>query len=271
MDIPTSTLAQQALRPTELFVQETGSGTPLLLIHGLMVSGEMYRPALPGLAQHHHLIVPDLRGYGHSRALPGPYTVTQLADDLARLLDDLGIDTAVDVLGYSQGGAVAQQLAYARPDRVRGLVLACTYAYNMLSLREHMEGIALPWLIRILGLRRLAGMVSGAGGGARMSPEIERWFQGILTDNDQSRMVEASQAMTAFDSRPWLDQIVCPTLVIAGAEDTAVPLAHAQMLVQGIPGAQLRMVDGAGHTLLWTHTEVFTKLVNEFLASLSGS
>src|SRR5262249_4912993 len=151
------------------------------------------------------------------------------ARDLAQLLDDLQVDT-VHILGYSQGGAVAQQLAHDYPKRVRGLVLACTYAYNMLSRRERLEGMLAPWLVRILGMRRLAGLVILGGGGQRLSPETARWLQGILAANDKARMVEAVEAMKAFDSRPWLYQIACPTLVIAGATDTAVPLTHAQML-----------------------------------------
>src|SRR5262245_30378250 len=125
------------ITPT-LFFQRSGAGTPLLLIHGLMVTGAMYDPVLPALSAHYHVIVPDLRGHGHSGALPGPYRVEQLARDLAQLLGNLQIDAA-HVLGYSQGGAVAQQFAHDYPRRVRGLVLACTYAYNMLSRREQVE------------------------------------------------------------------------------------------------------------------------------------
>jgi pimeloyl-ACP methyl ester carboxylesterase len=82
-------------------------------------------------------------------------------------------------------------------------------------------------------------------------------------------MVAAVEAMKAFDSRPWLREITCPTLVIAGAEDTAVPMAHAHMLAQGIPGAQLHVIDGAGHTLIWTHTETFVQVVEAFLSSVN--
>jgi len=249
-----------------LFVQQSGAGSALLLIHGLMVSGAMYQGVLPTLAIDYHVIVPDLRGHGRSGALPGPYSVEQLSRDLAQLLDDLQVDSA-HVLGYSQGGAVAQQFARDYPTRVRGLILACTYAYNMLSRRERVEGMLSPWLVRILGMRRLARLLfSGVGGGQRMPPETARWLEGILAANDKARMVAAVEAMKAFDSRPWLREITCPTLVIAGAADTAVPRAHADMLVQGIPNAQLRVIDGAGHTLIWTHTEIFVQVVNAFLA-----
>src|SRR5919202_4054957 len=128
---------QPAPIATTLFVHQSGAGTPLLLIHGLMVSGAMYQPVLPALTTHYRVIVPDLRGHGRSGALPGPYRVEQLARDLAQLLDDLHLDSA-HVLGYSQGGAVAQQFAHDYPRRVRSLLLACTFAYNMLSRRERL-------------------------------------------------------------------------------------------------------------------------------------
>jgi pimeloyl-ACP methyl ester carboxylesterase len=261
--------AEPAPVATTLFVEQVGAGPPLLLIHGLMVSGAMYQGVLPAFATHYRVVVPDLRGHGRSGALPGPYSVEQLARDLARLLDDLHLDAA-HVLGYSQGGAVAQQFAHDYPTRVRGLVLGCTYAYNMLSRRERLEGMLAPWFVRILGMRRLARLLfSGVGGGQRLPPEIADWLEGILAANDTARMVAAVEAMKAFDSRPWLNQIACPTLVIAGAEDTAVPLAHAHMLAQGIPSAQLRVIDGAGHTLIWTHTEIFVQVVEAFLASVN--
>jgi 3-oxoadipate enol-lactonase len=266
---PAHTSAQPALTPAPLFVEQSGAGPPLLLIHGLMVSGAMYQGVLPALASHYRLIVPDLRGHGRSGALGGPYSVEQLARDLVQLLDDLHLDAA-HVLGYSQGGAVAQQFARDYPTRVRGLILGCTFAYNMLSRRERLEGMLAPWFVRILGMRQLARLLfSGVGGGQRLPSETARWLEGILAANDTARMVAAVEAMKAFDSRSWLQQITCPTLVIAGAEDTAVPLAHARMLVQGIPGAQLRVVDGAGHPLIWTHTEIFIQVVEAFLASVN--
>jgi len=248
------------------YLDSGGAGPPLLLIHGLMVSGAMYEPVLPALTRHYRVIVPDLRGHGHSGALSGPYRVEQLAGDMVQLLNDLQID-AVNVLGYSQGGAVAQQFAHDYPKRVRRLVLACTFAYNMLSRRERLEGMLAPWLVRILGVRRMGRLAIDNGGGQRVPPETAHWLEEIIAANDKVRMVAAVEAMKAFDSRSWLHPITSPTLVIAGAQDEAVPFAHAQMLVQGIPGAQLRVVDGAGHFLIFTHTDIFVQAVEAFLAS----
>jgi pimeloyl-ACP methyl ester carboxylesterase len=245
-----------------------GDGAPLLLIHGVMVSGAMYEPVLPALTTCYRVIVPDLRGHGHSSTIPGPYHVEQLAHDLAQLLDNLQID-AVNVLGYSQGGAVAQQFAHDYPKHVHSLILSCTFAYNMHSRREQLEGMISPGLVRILGVRRMGRLAINSGGGLRVPPETTRWLEEIIAANDTARMVAAIKAMNAFDGRSWLHQIKCPTLVIAGAEDEAVPLVHAQMLGLGIPDAQLRMIDGAGHFLIFTHTDVFVQAVEAFLASVN--
>src|SRR5690349_9961316 len=112
-----------------LYVNEYGSGSPLLLVHGVTVTGEMFEPVVEHFAQRHRVIVPDMRGHGRSRAIPPPYTAAQLAADLAYLLDHLGIESTA-VLGYSQGGAIAQQFALDYPRRCNRLILACTYAFN---------------------------------------------------------------------------------------------------------------------------------------------
>jgi pimeloyl-ACP methyl ester carboxylesterase len=120
-----------ALASSELlYFTERGSGAPLLLVHRLMVTGEMFEPVTGQLATRHRVIVPDLRGHGRSRGLPPPCTAAQLASDPSRLLDHLGIGSTA-TLGYSQGGAIAQQLVLDHPKRWDHLVLACTYACNM--------------------------------------------------------------------------------------------------------------------------------------------
>ena len=90
----------------------------------------MFDPVVERLSARHRLIIPDLRGHGQSRGLPPPYTATVLAADLARLLDYLAVGSA-DVLGYSHGGAIAQQLVLDYPARCDRLVLVCTYSYGI--------------------------------------------------------------------------------------------------------------------------------------------
>src|SRR6266540_2896754 len=247
-----------------LYFTERGSGSPLLLVHGLMVTGEMFEPVIERFATRHRVIIPDLRGHGRRRGLPPPYHTAQLASDLARLLDHLGIDSTA-VLGYSQGGAIAQQLVLDHPKRCDRLVLACTYAFNMATFREWLEGHLAPLLIRVLSLRRFAKLISQAT--KQLNKERADWLAGLIADQDQKLMLTAWKEMMAFDSRKRLAEIRCPTLVIAGSKDLGVPIHHAKMLHDGIPSSQLVIIDGADHALIWTHTDEFMRVTDEFLGS----
>jgi len=207
---------------------EHGSWPPLLLVHGSMVTGEMFNPVIDHLATKHRVIVPDLRGHGRSRHLQPPYTAGQLAADLTRLLDHLGIDSTA-VLGYSQGGAIAQQLVLDHPRRCDRLVLSCTYAFNMATPREKLEGHLLPVLVHLLGMQRIARLVVSQGT-KQLGNERAVWLAGLMADQDRTLMVSAWRETMAFDSRPRLGEIACPTLIVAGSNDQAVPIRHTTML-----------------------------------------
>jgi len=248
-----------------LYFTERGLGPALLLVHGLMVTGEMFEPVIDHFATRHHVIVPDLRGHGRSRGLPPPYTAAQLAADLSNLLHHLGIDSTA-VLGYSQGGAIAQQLVLDYPKRCGRLVLACTYAFNMATFREQLEGRLVPILIRLLGMRRFARFVVSQGA-KELAKERGDWLGGLMANQDCKLMLSAWRETMAFDSRRRLAEIGCPTLVVAASNDNAVPIHHAKMLHDGITGSQLVIINGAGHALIWTHSDKFERVVDKFLGA----
>jgi pimeloyl-ACP methyl ester carboxylesterase len=230
-----------------------------------MVSGEMFEPVVDRFATEHRLIIPDLRGHGRSRRLPPPYTVRQLASDLSRLLDHLGVES-VAVLGYSQGGAIAQQLAIDHPEQCNRLVLGCTYAHNMATLRERIEGHVAPFLVRVLGTRRF-GALGAALGAQELDKDRAEWLVNLMGDQDRKLMVSAWNETMAFDSRPRLAEIECPTLIVAGSDDQAVPMHHAKMLHDGIRGSKLVVIAGAHHTLIWTHPHEFVRVTEAFLGA----
>ena len=244
---------------------EHGSGSPLLLVHGLMVSGDMFEPVIAQLALHHRVIVPDLRGHGQSRGLGGPYTAARLALDLVSLLDHLDIETTA-VLGYSQGGAIAQQLAFAHPERCHHLVLVCTYARNMFTLRERLEGRLFPIFMHLFGITRMA-RIAVSQGAQHLSKERVDWLTGIMSSQDQGLMICAWREAMAFDSRQHLAEIKSPTLIVSGSRDSAVPLHHANMLRNGISDSRLVIIDGADHALIWTNPDKLVCLTTEFLQS----
>jgi pimeloyl-ACP methyl ester carboxylesterase len=253
-----------ALR-SSLYFTERGSGPPLLLVHGLMVTGDMFEPVIELFATRHRVIVPDLRGHGRSRGLKPPYSAAQLASDLSWLLEYLRINSTA-VLGYSHGGAIAQQLALTYPERCNRLVLACTYAFNMATSRERLEGRLVPLVIKIIGMRRFAKLVSK--GLKPIGQERADRVIGLIADQDRKVMVSAWRAAMTFDSRRHLTEIKCPTLIVAASKDYAVPLHHAKMLHDGISGSQLVIIKGTNHALLWMRPAELVRVTEEFLGAV---
>ena len=107
-------------------VRESGRGRPVLLIHGYPLNSRLWQPQLDSLTDVGRLIAPDLRGHGDSESVPGPYSMDQLADDCAALLDALEISEPVVVNGLSMGGYIAMAFARRYPARLAGLVLTAT-------------------------------------------------------------------------------------------------------------------------------------------------
>ena len=244
-------------RASALYCAIHGSGTPVLLLHGLGTTGEIFAPIIPALASSFQVIVPDLRGHGQSSCLPGPDSIERLADDLNNLLDLLHIDSCI-VLGYDSGGAVAQQLARTYPARVRALALVCAYARSAATLREQINARLRPELYRLLGPRRANSLAAGAMPSA-LHPALDA--------NRGGRVAPVARALLAFDSRAWLPQLRCPALIVSGGRDAATPTHHARELQALLPQADLRTLPRAGHWLVATHPNELLAIVQPWLAT----
>jgi pimeloyl-ACP methyl ester carboxylesterase len=267
----TETINAAGRRATNgIYFKVTGDGEPLLLLHGLMANGDMFDPLLPLLQDRFRMLIPDLRGHGNSGDLPGPYDVEALTADLDTVMQETGFETCT-VLGYSHGGAVAQQLARTMPARVSRLILGCTYACNVSTFRERMETRLIGALLSLFSPKTLANLIVRPSkpkrtGAIGLTNEQAEWLRGILGSNHAPAMREAVAGLMTFDSRPWLKELKLPTLVIGGADDTAVPRHHFDELVGGIPGATGRLVERAEHTLIWTHTSELAEMVRSAFA-----
>ena len=248
-----------------IFFRIEGDGEPLLLLHGVMAAGAMFDPLIELLRDRFRMLIPDLRGHGKSGDLDGPYDVAVLASDLDIVLVEARFDRCA-VMGYSHGGAVAQQLTHTRPAAVSKLMLACTYACNVSTLREQLECGMFLTLLRFFSPGTLAKLILQPSkpkptGVIGLTREQAEWMQSILAANRAPAMRGAVRGLITFDSRPWLKEIRAPTVVVAGTHDNAVPRHHFNTLVSGIPGAIGRLVDRAGHTLLWTHTRELADII----------
>lgn len=261
-----------------IYYRVEGRGEPLLLLHGMLVSGRMYDPLIDLLRNDFRMIIPDLRGHGLSGDLPGPYDVKALADDLADVMAEANFKRGI-VMGYSHGGAVAQQLAATRPDAVSKLMLACTYAHNTTTTREWIEANVFRGLLFFISPATVGRIVMRAakpklGRSVVLTDEKAKWVESLFAVNRSRPMRGVVKGLIDFDARPFLKDIHAPTIVVAGAGDDAVPHHHYETLVGGIPGARGVVFDGAGHALIWTHTErladVLKSMLNPATTSNSG-
>ncbi|MBY8871381.1 3-oxoadipate enol-lactonase [Micromonospora sp. PLK6-60] len=217
----------------------------LLLGSSLGTAGAMWEPQVPALAQRFRVIRYDHLGHGRSAVPAGAYTVELLGREVLRLLDDLGA-ARVDYAGLSLGGMVGMWLAAHAPDRVRRLALLCTSA----SLGPPEQWRDRAATVRAAGLPPIADAVVArwfTPAFAATRPDLVARYRAMLTATPPAGYAACCEAIGAMDLRPDLARIGAPTLVVAGADDPATPVAHARAIVAGIPGARLAVVDEAAH------------------------
>lgn len=253
----------------ELSYDESGSGLPLLFIHGWPHNRSLWAGQLSGLPTHARCIAPDLRGFGGS-SVKGPYSVERYADDLVALLDSLGIDRAV-VCGLSMGGYVTFALFRRHRERIRALLLTSTRATadtpeareKRLRLIEFVKANG----VEALATRQLRAMVGKSTFESR--PELRESLRQLMAGAPLDGVVGGLQAMADRpDSSDLLPTIDLPTLVVGGAEDSFTRPDELGALADAMPHARLELIAGAGHVCAYERPAAFNHLVTEFLATL---
>jgi pimeloyl-ACP methyl ester carboxylesterase len=244
-----------AKRATALRCTIHGKGPSLLLVHGLGTSGAVFAPLIPLLSQHYQLIIPDLRGHGHSRRLPLPISREQLVEDLEGLLNLLGIISCA-AIGHDDGCALVQMLAQRNPAAVDSLGFISGYARKSRNPLRNASETAW-WL---LGSRAMAER------NARLAraPEAQ-YVRSLMRENDGSRVAAVAHTLQYFDSSAWLAQLKVPSCVVVGDSDAASRRQQSQELARLLPLAQLQVLAGAGHWLTYTHSEELAGLLLNWL------
>jgi 3-oxoadipate enol-lactonase len=242
-------------------------GTPLLLVHGHPFDRSMWEPQLRGFGAGRRVIVPDLRGYGASGGAVPDWAA--FVDDLAALLDGLRVPRAV-VAGLSMGGQIALELWARHPGRVAGLLLADTTAAGETErsraarvaqaqrlLREGMD----PYAVEMLYL-----MVA-----PHARPAVARHVLAMMRSTDPAGAAAAQHARADRpDRRADLGAVAVPTVVVVGSEDDLTPIADAQALADGVPGAELVVVDGAAHLPNLERPDAFNAALERLLSRVDG-
>jgi poly(3-hydroxyalkanoate) depolymerase len=250
----------------ELRVARRGRGRPLLLLTGIGANLDMWRP-FQRLVRGREVIAVDAPGTGLSERPRYPLRMGGLARVVLALLDELGT-REVDVLGYSFGGLLAQELAHRAPARVRRLIL-CATAQGLFVVPPR-PGPALMLLTpaRYYHPRLFRLMVPRiAGGRTRREPEqLERQAAARLARPPQLLGYGYQlYAAWGWTSLPWLRGLTQPTLIIAGDDDPIVPLANSRLMARLIPAATLTVVPGGGHLFLIDEPETVIDEIHAFL------
>jgi 3-oxoadipate enol-lactonase len=252
----------------EFFVREAGpDGAPVIvLIHGWSLDGEMtFHRIIPDLANRFRLVVPDLRNHGRSDWIRSPFTIDDLAADVAGVLDALDIRQAT-ILGYSLGGMVAQVLAIRYPRFVRRLVLAGTAARPIDRFRPAawigMRAVRALARISRRELSYATTMVVERSGG--IAPRHRRWMFEALMRRDPALFYEAGFAAWHFDNRDGLAGIDVPTLVIIPTDDQVVPARTQYEMAAGIPHADVIELRGARHESVLSRPHEYSAAIGRF-------
>jgi pimeloyl-ACP methyl ester carboxylesterase len=255
----------------QIAYRRIGNGRPLVVLNGFAATSADWDPSFAfRLASSNELILIDNRGIGSSTDDGSPFDIAQLADDVLRVIEALGVDR-VNVLGWSMGGFIAQMLAVQRPGRISKLILLSTdpggddavlTSAAVWSKLIDMSGTPHDQARRLLPLlfpsdyaesiyREFGDTVAAAR--ARLSPNLI------------NRQVAAMDAWHCNEFASRLREMNMPVLVAAGAADIVIPPSNALKLVNAIPGAWLAQFKGGGHAFMAQFPHPLADLVNSFL------
>ena len=199
-----------------LYVETHGTGRPLVLLHGGLGSGEMFGPILPALAEHHQVVAVDLQGHGRTADIDRPLDVRLMADDVAALVDHLGLEQP-DIMGYSLGAGVALHTAAKHPDKVRRLVLVSANIRRDAIYPELLDQ---------------QGQVSAAAAEFMVDTPMYQLYQRVAPrPEDFPRLLDKIGAAMArdFDYAEEVRGLRMPTLVVAADADMAPPCHYAEV------------------------------------------
>lgn len=260
------------VRGESFCVLDKGTGPPVLFVHGFPLDHEMWSEQCKFLAPHYRVLAADLRCVGGSPDATGTVTMEQMADDMAGLLDALGVHEPIVYCGLSMGGYVAWQFWRKYGSRLRALVLCDTRsqadtpeaAASRQKMIDHLLRAGTTYLAEAMLPRLFAKETF------ERRPEVVAVVrQKILTCRPESVAAAIRGLKVRPDVTDQLGSIRVPTLVIVGEHDQLSPPAEMQALAAAIPGARCVVVPDAGHMTPLENPAVVNAELEQFLSSLT--
>ena len=252
-----------------------GEGPPLVLIMGYRLNSSAWPASfIEQLAREFTVITLDNRGTGLSDKPVEGYAIANMARDVRGVLDELAI-AEVSMLGYSMGGAVAQEFVRQFPERVSRLILCATLAggpqaayasSSVVSVMRDLDGLSPEQ-----AARRIWKVTYAPGYLERHRSLAEDQMRREIALPTPLHAADLQfQAFAEFDGSEALVEISCPTLVLTGDRDELIPPQNSQMMSALIPNAKLAVIPGGGHRVLWEATEICVDLITRFLLAIDA-
>jgi len=221
----------------------SGRGKPLVLLHGFPLDHTTWNDVVPFLENDFNLILPDLRGFGQSSSVESPYSIADMADDIACLLDHLGIERA-GVVGHSMGGYVALAFAKNYRHRVLGLgLISSQAAADIPEGKERRYKVAAE--VAEKGVETVAeSMTPKLSADARVQAFVRR----IIEKQNKPGVIGALKAMAERENLlAHLSTANFPVVLVHGDVDALIPIERANEIKAALPSAQMVEIRGAGH------------------------
>jgi len=261
-------MPRQRVGDIEIYYEVHGDGPQtLVLIHGATLHSGVFREQTPDFAAHFRTVLFDNRGAGRTDQPDEPYTMRQLADDTARLMNVLQVRRAA-VLGVSMGGMIAQEFAISFPERLSCLVLACTHfgGKGAIQPSPEMQAAMAAGNSASAEQRQLQLKAAFSDATIERRPELVEKVNEIRAAHPMASFAlkRRMEALARHDTADRLPSIAIPTLVLTGREDRLVAPTNARMIAERIPNAVLKELPG-GHVFFIEHPELFNPLVIDFV------
>lgn len=257
------------INDVELAYQLRGAGVPLVMIHGAQGDQSMFNHLAAQMAGDYQVLTFDQRGSGLSEKPHADYTIAQLADDTAALMDHVGLGAA-HIVGVSMGGMIGLEFALRHAARVRALVLGCTTPGGLKAIRIGGTAFTAAYSSQPMSSEERGRALAEAAftrGYLERHPEIipamiEARRQRPL---DPSALAARLKAAMSHDVYDRLGRITCPTLVITGKDDALISWENSQLLAERIPHAELVLLEPAGHCFWLEQPEPSRAAIERFL------
>jgi 3-oxoadipate enol-lactonase len=244
-----------------------GHGRPLVLIHGYPLDHSIWGQVAPLLAQDFDVIMPDLRGFGASQTMEADGSILSYASDLARLLDKLGLRSAV-LAGHSMGGYVALAFARQYTQRISGLALISSQATADTPERMAARHAGAREALR----NGIGSIVESMPGQLTTAEGIQSFIRNVIAKQQPAGIAGALEAMAQRpDSGDILRAAIFPVVIVHGSADVLIPVARGREMSAVLPAAHYVELLGVGHMPMMEDPRSVAEALRFFLAAKSRS